>query len=99
MQKRYFIEHSSKVSNAGVNPIRLGLPIGLHTVNDICICCKGSSEFIPLNAIILREALLENPEKIKQFLGIEVKDVLIKASEQKEVVEKTKEIKKEAKKK
>ena len=99
MQKRYFIEHSSKVSNAGVNPIRLGLPIGLHTVNDICICCKGSSEFIPLNAIILREALLENPEKVKQFLGIEVKDVLNKALEKKEAPEKTTEVKKEAKKK
>ena len=96
MQKRYFIEHSSKVSNAGVNPVRLGLPIGLHTVNDICICCKGSSEFIPLNAIILREALLDDPEKIKQFLGIEVKDVLNKASEQK-TAEKPKEVKKEVK--
>ena len=68
MQSRYFLEHSSKVSNAGINPIRLGLPVSLHTINDVCLCCRGSSEFIPLNAIILREALLADPEKTKQFL-------------------------------
>ena len=34
------------------------------------------SEFIPLNAIILREALLADPEKTKQFLGLEIKDAL-----------------------
>lgn len=76
MQSRYFLEHSSKVSNAGINPVRLGLPVSLHTINDICLCCRGSSEFIPLNAVILREALLSDPEKTKQFLGLEVKDIL-----------------------
>lgn len=76
MQSRYFLEHSSKVSNAGINPVRLGLPVSLHTINDICLCCRGSSEFIPLNAVILRDALLDDPEKTKQFLGLEVKDVL-----------------------
>lgn len=76
MQSRYFLEHSSKVSNAGINPVRLGLPVSLHTINDICLCCRGSSEFIPLNAVILRDALLADPEKTKQFLGLEVKDIL-----------------------
>lgn len=84
MQKRYFLEHSSKVSNAGINPIRLGLPVDLHTVNDICLCCRGSSEFIPLNAVILREALLDDPEKVKNFLGLEVKDILNVQSVKKE---------------
>lgn len=84
MQKRYFLEHSSKVSNAGINPIRLGLPVSLHTVNDICLCCRGSSEFIPLNAVILREALLDDPEKVKNFLGLEVKDILNVQSVKKE---------------
>jgi hypothetical protein len=76
MQTRYYLEHSSKVSNAGITPIRLGLPVTLHTINDICLCCKGSTEFIPLNAVILREALLADPEKVKAYLGIEVKDIL-----------------------
>ena len=90
MQTRYYLEHSSKVSNAGVNPIKLGLPVELHMVNDVCICCKGSSDFIALNSIILREALLENPEKIKQFLGIEVKDILNTPEEKKENKKETK---------
>lgn len=88
MQSRYFLEHSSKVSNAGINPIRLGLPVELHTVNDICLCCRGSSEFIPLNAVILREALLSDPEKVKTFLGIEVTDILNKQPSKKEVKKK-----------
>lgn len=78
MQTRYYLEHSSKVPTAGSYPIKLGLPVQLHTLNDICLCSRGSSDFIALNSVILREALLDNPEKVKAFLGLEVKDLLNK---------------------
>lgn len=76
MQSRYFLELSSRVPNAGMYPVKLGLPIPEDMQNNICICCRGSSDFIPLNLQILRQALLENPDKTSQLLGIKVVDLL-----------------------
>lgn len=89
MQTRYFLERSSKVPNAGGQILRVALPVPHEMRNDLCLCCRGSYDFIALNASVLRQALLADPEKTKQLLGITVKDFYIEEAE----------IKKEAKKK
>lgn len=78
MKGRYFIEISRNVPNAGTEMIRVGLPIYQDMVNDIVVGCRGSYEFIALNANVLRQALLDNPEQTKKLLGLEVKDATIK---------------------
>ena len=90
MQTRYFLERSSRVPNAGTDLLRVALPIYHEMRNDLCLCCIGSSDFVALNASVLRQALLANPEKTKELLGINVTDALIPDStiEQKEVKKK-----------
>lgn len=83
MQKRYYLDHSSTFPNAGFTPIKLGLPIDTDMINDICLGCKGSYSYIELNSNILRQALLNDPEKTKQLLGVKVEDVLNKPEPQK----------------
>ncbi len=78
MSKRYFLAPSREVPNAGSVTIRVGLPVYEDMVNNVCIGCIGSYEFIPLNANVLRQALLANPEITKKLLGLEVKDATIK---------------------
>lgn len=73
---RYRIVPSYKVPNAGIYPIRIGYPIPEHTVNDVCLCCEGTSEFIPLNSRMLREALLSDPKGVETLLGLRVTDAL-----------------------
>lgn len=88
---RYSLKLSRDVPNAGGynNMLRIGLPVQADMVNDICLCAAGSYEFVALNRNVLREALLANPEFVKQVLGIEVKDATIKIKEQpKKVVKK-----------
>lgn len=77
MQTRYFLEHSSRVPNAGGQMLRVGLPIPQDMQNDLCLCCRGSYDFIALNISTLRQALLADPEKTRQLLGINVEDALI----------------------
>lgn len=91
---RYYITVSQNVPGAGGATIRMGYPISLHTINDICICCRGSYERIPLNSFILRDALLSSPALLAQ-LGLEVKE-LKKEEEQKPQPRKKKETPKEA---
>lgn len=78
---RYTLKLSQDVPNAGGfrNVIRVGLPVQAEMENTICICAQGSYEFVPLNHIVLRDALLSSPDFCKQILGIEVKDATIKA--------------------
>lgn len=73
---RYNLKLSQEVPNAGGyrNTLRLGMPIAADQVNDICICAKGSWEFIALNRNILRDALLSSPDFCKNVLGLEVKE-------------------------
>ena len=73
---RYCLKISQNVPNAGSyrSELRIGYPQREEMVNDICICAAGSYDFVPLNRIILRQALLNDPEYTKQLLGIEVKD-------------------------
>ena len=77
---RYSLKLTQDVPNAGGyrNMLRVGLPIQQDMINDICIVAQGSYEFVALNRNILRQALLSNPEFVKQVLGIEVKDATIK---------------------
>ena len=43
---------------------------------DICICTRATPYlYIPLNAYILREALLKNPKQTEILLGIKVERV------------------------
>lgn len=81
---RYSLKLTQDVPNAGGyrNMLRVGLPIQQDMVNDICIVAQGSYEFVALNRNILRQALLSNPEFVKQVLGIEVKDATIKNIEE-----------------
>ena len=80
---RYTLKLSQDVPNAGGfrNMLRVGMPVQDEMNNTICICAQGSYEFIPLNHIILRDALLSSPEFCKQILGIEVKDATIKVEQ------------------
>ena len=77
---RYRLKLSIDVPNAGGyrNIIKVGLPVQQEMENDICICAQGSYEFVALNHIVLRDALLSSPEFCKQILGIVVKDATIK---------------------
>lgn len=77
---RYTLKLSQDVPNAGGyhNMLRVGLPVQADMVNNICIVAQGSYDFVPLNANVLRDALLSSPEFCKQILGIEVKDATIK---------------------
>jgi hypothetical protein len=82
---KYSLKLSQNVPNAGgyYNMIKIGLPLEREMVNDLCICAEGTYDFIPVNRIILRQALLNNPEFTKRVLGIEVKDATIKKEEEK----------------
>lgn len=75
MTTKFFLIQSYRVPNGGINPIMLGYPEPRYQDNDICLCKIGTANYIPLNAGMLREALLSNPEMTKQLLAIEVKDV------------------------
>lgn len=85
---RYSLKSSHQVPNAGFIVIRTGLPVHAEMLNDICICCDGSYDFIPCNSSILRKALLRNPNLTEKLLGIEVKD--LRAKEVKKVSKETK---------
>lgn len=72
---RYKIIHSSMIPGGGYKPVNLGYPIDMHMVNDICLCCYGKTDFIPLNSAILKEALVSDPEGMAKLLGIKVIDL------------------------
>ena len=74
MDTRYVIQPSRAVPGAGREPISIGFPVGSEMVNDICICCIGSTDFIPLNSKILRECLLSSTELLKA-IGLSVKNI------------------------
>lgn len=74
-QNLFSIQPSNNVPNAGYQPVRLGIPDPAMMMNDICFVAKGSFEFIPMNSIILREALLSSAEFLKTHLGLEVKPI------------------------
>lgn len=72
MDTRYTIKPSQFVPGGGSQPIIIGMPVPQEMVNDICFCCIGSSDFIPMNSKILKQALLSSTELLKQ-MGLEVK--------------------------
>ena len=86
---RYVLATSNRVPNAGHQIIRVGLPVHSDMVNDICICCIGSLDFLPLNSNVLRQALLRDPEMTKALLGIEVKDFRANKTKEKKSIKKT----------
>lgn len=81
MQSRYYLEISRNVPNAGTQLLRVGLPVEREMYNDLCLCCRGSYDFIAVNSIVLRQALLTDPEKTKQLLGINVSDASVSQQE------------------
>lgn len=74
---KYSLKLSREVPNAGGfrNILRVGIPVQADMVNDICVCCAGSYEFIPLNANVLKQALLNSPEFVKDVLGLQIKEI------------------------
>lgn len=95
MNGRYCLADSRRVPNAGYQPIRVAIPVQHEMVNDLCLCCRGSMDFIALNKSVLRQALLDNPELTKELLGVIVKDAFAPEPEapkkEKKVVEPKKE--------
>lgn len=73
----YRLKHANSVP---IRPslIRTGFPVNEHMIPNIVIVSDNNSDPLHLNAIMLREALLNSPEEIEKFLGIKVKDVLNK---------------------
>ena len=75
--QNFIFKRSIDVPNAGVMFIQLGSPDGYLMQNDICLCKVNSFDFIALNGIMLRNALLNSKDFIKSYLGIEIKDALV----------------------
>jgi hypothetical protein len=69
----YSLKHASAVPMPG-RQLRVGLPIYEHTIPNIAIVSANNSDPIHLNAMVLRAALLANPEVTEQLLGITVMD-------------------------
>lgn len=74
---KYSLKLSREVPNAGgyKNMLRVGMPVQADMVNDICICCAGSYEFVSLNSNVLKQALLNSPEFVKNVLGLQIKEI------------------------
>lgn len=71
----YRLKHANSVPIPG-RSLRIGLPIYEHTVPNIAITSPNNMDVIHLNAMVLRDALLSNPEEVKQLLGLKVIDAL-----------------------
>ncbi len=56
-------------------PLRVGLPKMIDTDPTLIIVSSDNSNFLALNATILRDALLNSAELVKESLGLEVKDL------------------------
>lgn len=74
---KYSLKLSREVPNAGGfrNILRVGTPVQADMINDICICCAGSYEFVPLNSNILKQALLNSQEFVENVLGLQIKEI------------------------
>lgn len=69
-----------KLKHANVVPIkssalRIGLPIYEHTIPNIALVSTNNMDPIHLNAIVLRDALLNSPEEVKNLLGLQIVDL------------------------
>lgn len=73
----YRLKHANSVP---MRPaiVRIGFPVAEHMIPNIAIVSDNNSDPLHLNAIVLREALLNSPEAVEQLLGLKVKDVLNK---------------------
>ena len=70
----YYLERGSQVPG-NTKLIRLGYPIIEDMRPNICICTSSSPYiYIPINANILRSALLANIDITRKLLNIEVSD-------------------------
>ena len=71
----YRIKHASSVP---IRPslVRIGFPIQEHMVPNIAIVSENNSDPIHLNAIVLRNALLNSPKEVEQLLGLSITDTL-----------------------
>lgn len=56
-------------------PLRVGLPEMEHTNPNLIIISSNNSNYLAVNATVLREALLNSSELLKEALGLEVKDL------------------------
>ncbi len=91
MDTRFKIKISQEVPSAGQYPVMVGYPVQELMQNDINICCEGTSDFIPLNSIVLKLALLNSPDLLRQ-MGLEVKPIVYNQT-QPQVVENKKKAK------
>ena len=82
MQTRYYITEAFRVPNGTTPVIRTGLPVGQDMISNLVIGCVGSYDFIHLNARILREALLRDPNETAKLLGIKVSDLFSQPAEE-----------------
>lgn len=72
--QNYFITASKFVSGGGTQPIKMGYPEQSEMLNDICLCKKGSGDFIRLNSLAFRTALLNSKEFLEKYLHVKVLD-------------------------
>lgn len=70
----YRLKHASVVPVPG-RPLRVGLPIYQHTEPNIAIVSSNNMDPVHLNAVVLRQALLNSPEEVEAFLGLKVIDI------------------------
>lgn len=71
----YRLKHANLVP---IRPsiIKTGFPEQNHMIPNIAIISSNNSDPLHLNAIILREALLNSPEEVSKLLGLKVFDIL-----------------------
>ena len=74
----YKLKHANEVP-IKASALRVGLPIYEHTIPNIAIVSANNMDPIHLNAIILRQALLNSTEEVKHLLGIQIIDLYSKA--------------------
>jgi hypothetical protein len=55
--------------------LRIGLPVYEHTFPNIALVSSNNMDPIHLNAVVLRQALLNSPEEVKHLLGLQVIDL------------------------
>ena len=76
MDTQFYFDRSINVPNAGIRSVALGYPDAQLMRNDICLCKANSYEHIDLNGLMLRNALLASKDFIRNYLGLEITDVV-----------------------
>ena len=80
-QQHFKIQFSSTVPQS-FQSIFLGYPEPATMVPDLCFVCLGKYEAIPINSIILREALLNSKDFIKNYLRLDITDMSVQSTQE-----------------